>query len=219
MKKTARDKLSINIQPETNSMNIFKYTAAGFLCLAVSVACTTQEKAVQEEAPAVQEKPSLYTSQSMTINAVVEAVDYETREVTLRDPQGESYTFTAGPEVRNLAQVNPGDIVTTEVMESLSIEVYDNPGMVPGAGEIVALGTAELGEKPGMTAIDTQVVTATVEAINLEANTFILKWPDGSLEQFTAQNPENLRKAAVGDLVIITKSVTLIISVEEAQAE
>ena len=47
----------------------------------------------------------------------------------------------------------------------------------PGAGEIMAAGRSEKGEMPGMAAIDAMVVTATVEEINIEANTFKLKGP------------------------------------------
>lgn len=70
-----------------------------------------------------------------------------------------------------------------------------------------------------MTAFDSQVITAKVEAINLEANTFKLRWPDDSVEEYTAMNPENLKMAEVGDLVVITETISINISVEETGAE
>jgi len=71
---------------------------------------------------------------------------------------------------------------------------------------------------PGVAVIDAVVVTAVVEEINLEANTFKLKGPEGNIEEFTAQNPENLKKAAVGDLLVITYSKAFILTVEKAPA-
>ena len=62
-------------------------------------------------------------------------------------------------------------------------------------------------------------MTAKVEEINLEANTFKLRWPDDSVEELTAASHENLKLAAVGDLVIITKTVSVKISVEETGTE
>ncbi len=165
------------------------------------------------------EKPSFFASQTTTVNAVVEAIDHETREVTLRLGDDETVTFTASEEARNLDQVTVGDIVNAEYVESISIEVVANEGMEPGAGEIAAMARTEKGEMPGVAAMDTQIVTATVEDINLEKNTFKLKGPDGTVNEYVARNPDNLRRAAVGDLVVITTTQAVAISVEPGPAE
>ena len=48
----------------------------------------------------------------VTSSATVESVDQSTRQVVLRDnADGAVFTVTAGPEVRNLAQVEAGDQV------------------------------------------------------------------------------------------------------------
>ena len=171
-----------------------------------------------ESAPAT-DKPSLFTSQAMKVTAVVEAINHETREVTLRGPEGETSSFVASEEARNLDQVSVGDIVMAEYVQSLSIEVFANDGSTPGAGAVAAAGRTEKGEMPGMAAIDATVITATVEEINLEDNTFKLKGPSGEITEYVAQDPENLKKAAVGDLVVITYTEAIAISVEKATAE
>ena len=54
----------------------------------------------------------------LTASAVVEAVDLDSREVRLRDAaDGDVFTVTAGPEVRNLPQLEPGDVVQIEYFE------------------------------------------------------------------------------------------------------
>jgi hypothetical protein len=63
------------------------------------------------------------------------------------------------------------------------------------------------------------VVTATVEEINIELNTFKLKGPDGVINEYTARNPENLKRAAVGDLVVMTVTSAVAIVVEEKAPE
>jgi len=171
-----------------------------------------------ESAPA-SDKPSLFTSQTMKLTAVVEAINHETREVTLRGPEGNTSSFVASEEARNLDQVSVGDIVMAEYEQSLAIEVFANDGSVPGAGGLAAAGRSEKGEMPGMAAIDATVVTATVEEINLENNTFKLKGPSGEVTEYVAQDPENLKKAAVGDLVVITYTEAIALSVEKATAE
>ena len=67
--------------------------------------------------------------------------------------------------------------------------------------------------------MDTQVITATVEEINLEANTFKLKGPEGNIEELTARDPDNLKLADVGDLVVITFTEAMAIAVEHTTPE
>ena len=171
-----------------------------------------------ETAPAT-DKPSLYSSQTMIVTAMVEAINHETREVTLRGPEGESTSFVASEDARNLDQVKAGDIVMAEYEQSLSIEVFANDGSAPGMGEIAVAARSEKGEMPALAAIDSQVITATVEEINIEANTFKLKGPSGEVNEYVARDPENLKKAAVGDLVVITYTEAIALSVEKTTAE
>jgi hypothetical protein len=165
------------------------------------------------------ERPSFYASQTEMVSAVVEAIDHDTRVVTVRTNDGESLTFTAGEEVRNLGQVSVGDVLMAEYEETISIEVMANEGLEPDAATMDAMARAEEGEMPGFAAMDATVITATVEDINLEANTFKLKGPQGNVEEYVARNPDNLKRAKVGDLVVITVTSAIAIAVEEAAAE
>ena len=103
-------------------MRNIKFTIFVALSLVGVIAAASDEVAMDE-------KPSFFASQTMTITAVVEAIDHETRVVTLRKPQGDTVTFTAGEEARNLDQVAVGDIVNAEYEEILSIEVVANDGL------------------------------------------------------------------------------------------
>lgn len=193
-------------------MNKMKCIPIVVLVLAGTVTWAGEEQAAVE-------KPSFFASQTTTVNAVVEAINHETREVTLNLGEDETVTFTASDEARNLDQVNVGDIVNAEYVESLSIEVMANEGMEPGSGEIAAMARSEKGEMPAGAIMDTQIVTATVEEINLEKNTFKLKGPDGDVNEYVARNPDNLRRAEVGDLVVITMTEAVAISVEPGSGE
>ena len=96
------------------------------------------------ETASATDKPSMSTSETVTITALVEAINHETREVTLRGPEGNTVSFVASEEARNLDQVEAGDIVMAEYVQSMSIEVMANDGFEPGAGEISALPLAHL---------------------------------------------------------------------------
>jgi hypothetical protein len=175
--------------------------------------------AIATEEDTMLERPSFSASQSMTVSAVVEAIDHESRVVTVRTTDGEAITFTASEEARNLDQVDVGDLLLAEYVKTVTIEVMANEGMQPNAANASAMARSEKGAMPGMAAMEATVVTATVEEINLEMNTFKLKGPDGTVNEFVARNPENLKRSKVGDLVVITATTTVAITVEEQPAE
>jgi hypothetical protein len=171
------------------------------------------------EEAAKAEKPSMFASETVTVTAEVAAIDHATREVTLSQPDGASKTFIVGEEARNLDQVSVGDIVTAEYYESISIEVVAGDGSEPGAGQLVAADRAEKGDMPYGAVMDSVVIVAAVEAIDLENNTFKLKFPSGEIKQYTALDPENLKKGEVGDNVVITITEAMAISVERTTNE
>jgi hypothetical protein len=165
------------------------------------------------------DKPSMSATETAQITALVEAINHETREVTLRGPQGNTVSFVASEEARNLGQVSVGDIVVAEYTQSVTIDVVAGDGSAPGAGEFEVAGRTEEGQMPGVAAMNTVVIQASVEEINLEANTFKLKGPSGEIKEYTARNPENLKKAEVGDNVIITLTEAVALSVEKTAQE
>ncbi len=167
---------------------------------------------------AMMDKPSFYASQSATVTAEVTAIDHETRVVTVRRTDGEEITFTASDEARNLDQVAVGDILKAEYERTVSIEVMANDGMEPDAATASAMARTKKGEMPGIAAMDATVTIATVEEIHIEMNTFKLKGPDGEVTEYVARNPENLKRSAVGDLVVITTTEAMAITVEEQPA-
>lgn len=193
-------------------MKIFKYTAVVAMLVASAVAFASDDKMAQE-------KPSMYVSETIQVNAVVEAINLETREVSLRKGNGELITFIASDEARNLGQVDVGDIVNASYTQSISIEVMEDDGKGPRVAEFGVMDRTDEGKMPGGAIINATVVIASVEEINLEANTFKLLGPDGNINEYTARNPENLKRAAVGDLVVITIAESVAISVEAAPAQ
>jgi hypothetical protein len=75
--------------------------------------------------------------------------------------------------------------------------------------------------KPGETpagAIGREVsITATVTAIDKKAKTVTIKGPQGHTETIKAKNPKNLDAVKVGDLVDITYTQALAISLDKPE--
>lgn len=150
----------------------------------------------------------------VTATATVKAIDQKTRHVTLERADGSLIKFTAGPEVRNLAQVKVGDEVQASYYESLAYEVHKPGDATVGTAVADVAARAKLGEKPGATAGRTTTITATIAGIDKSAQTVTLRSADGELTTIKARNPDNLNRVSVGDLVEISYTEALAISVE-----
>lgn len=200
-----------------------KSVSIAVLTLLIATACAAEQATVAPQPPEaapiaeVGTKPSFSASQTETVTAVVEAINYETREVTLVDDAGEPLTFVVGDNVRNLNQVSVGDVLVIEHLQTVDIVVLPGDGLGPDQAEMMAAGRTEQGEMPGAVAIDSVVIVSVVKLINLDNNTFILEEPDGTVKEYVAMNPENLKLAEVGDLVVMTLTESLAVAVEKAE--
>jgi Cu/Ag efflux protein CusF len=147
--------------------------------------------------------------------ATVESIDQETREVTLRDPDGSLSTFVAGDEVRNLAQVKKGDVVLMEYFAGLAVALKPNGSGIREHRKEVAATRAKPGEKPAGTVTKTVDVVATVEALDPEARTVTLKGAKQTLT-FKVSDDIDLNKVNIGDDVVATYVESFAVSVEPA---
>jgi hypothetical protein len=185
------------------------------LAIALTFSLTVQ---AGTEAAAV-EKPSFSATQTIQLVAVVDAVDREARTITLKGPEGETRTLQADPDSHNIDKIDVGDKVDVEFVQNMTIEVFANDGVEPGSGIMTASGRNKEGETPAGMEMITTVATAIVEEINIEANTFKLRWPEGEIKEYVARDPENLKKAAVGDLVVTTYTEAVALTLQEIPAE
>jgi ribosomal 50S subunit-recycling heat shock protein len=161
------------------------------------------------------EPPSWQTATVVEEKATVEAIDQSTRMVTLKGPKGNSVTFKASDEVKNLAQVKVGDEVKFAYYESVAVRVLKAGEAFPPASESAAMARAKPGEKPGGVAGAETTVVATIEAIDKKAKTATLKGENGKSVTVTPRDPKNLDKVKVGDRIVITYTEAIAISLEK----
>ena len=174
------------------------------LCLAASNASAAQKE--------------FSASRSETLTAKVKKVDVTTREVTLVGEDGVETTFKAGPDVKNLAQVKVGDVVSTTLDQSLTLWLLGADQAAPELSVGSDVYRAAPGQKPGgMMTADVSGV-ATVEAIAADKKSVTLKGPKGNLVKLAVRNPENLDGVTVGTRVGFAYSETLAIGVSPGKA-
>lgn len=68
-------------------------------------------------------KPGIESVQLVEVRATVEAIDYKTREVTLKGPEGKLQKLVVGPEAKRFNEVKQGDTVVARLTKAASISV------------------------------------------------------------------------------------------------
>jgi Cu/Ag efflux protein CusF len=154
---------------------------------------------------------------AITATARVKKIDLKTRKVTLEAPDGQPVTVTAGPEVRNLDQVKVGDDVVVTYFESVAFEVRKAGTGTPGVSVAEGMERAEPGQRPRAAGARVTTITATITGIDKSKGTVTLTGPEGDAVTVKVRNPANLDKVANGDLVDITLTEAVAISVEPAR--
>jgi len=149
------------------------------------------------------------------LTATITAIDKATRDVTLKGPQGNELTLTAGPEVKNFDQIKVGDQVNVEYMQALTLELKKGGGLVVARTEQKGGATAKPGEKPAG-AVGRQVtVVADVIAVDAAKQSITLKGPKQTVEM-RIQDPEQFKRIAKGDQVEATYTQALAMVVAPA---
>ncbi len=185
----------------------FMFLMCCFFTFCVSAHATQQQMGTS--------KPGKLVIDALKVDATVEAIDYDKRDVTLKGPKGNSYTMNVGAEARNFKQIEVGDTVTLQIVEAINIQVYSADQFKPGAVAGTIVERAKLGEKPAGVVVDELVVVATVENIDLENSLATLKNAEGVSHTVEVQDTEKLKKVAVGDQVVITYTEAIAIEVKK----
>lgn len=156
--------------------------------------------------------------QTVTVSATVKSVDQQTRLLVLEGEDGRQVTIHADEEVRNLAQVEVGDMVIARYFESLTAEVRP-PTAEEKANPLVEAGVAEraeAGEKPGAGGARMMRFVGTITTIDKATHYVTLTDRDGGVLNVKARDPKNLDKVKVGDPVVLTYTEAIAILVEPA---
>ncbi|MEE8107466.1 MAG: hypothetical protein V3T86_18175 [Planctomycetota bacterium] len=160
-------------------------------------------------------------SHEVVVESTVQAVNAETREITLQREDGTKVVVIAGPQVRNFAQIAVGDTVKARYRVSVTAQRLkpDEAGPEPTAE--LAVGLAEEGSKPGIDVGAGVEMTVTVESVDTKQHIVVFKGkgrPAGELHSVRAERDEGRRFIAglkVGDRVKLSYTEAIAITVEE----
>lgn len=123
---------------------------------------------------------AIVVTDSVYAKATVTNIKKKEREITLRDEQGAEFTVVAGEEVRNFAQIKKGDIVEVEYHQAAATALQ-KASEATVAGQAATIERAPAGAKPGMRAMRTSSIVATVLEIDQQNRLLTLEGPKGGI--------------------------------------
>jgi len=178
------------------------------------VACTSIKTETTTSAKIKQGVPGGEVVQTTKIRASVTGIDAAKRKITLVTPDGAKRTVTAGPEVRNFAQIRIGDQLKVTLTEEVSIRMA-KPGEKIKDGGVAYVGVAPTGGKPGVMAAGTYQAIATVTDINQKTRKATLQVAGGASKTVTVRKDVDLTKHKVGEKVVISATAYFAVLIEK----
>lgn len=152
---------------------------------------------------------------SETVTATVTKINQATREVTIKTTDGQEHSFVASDQVKNLAQINKGDVITAVYTEEIAYQVKSHG--TSGVQGAEGAATAKPGAMPGGIVAQQVTVTVQITAIDPTIPTVTFKGPQGNTKTIKVKDPNKLVGVKVGDMVDITYTQALAIQVNKAQ--
>jgi Cu/Ag efflux protein CusF len=189
--------------------------------IGILASCTQETKPQTAAAPPViQSAATIPPGQAGRVSenvfrtqAVVSAIDVPSRRVTLKGSSGKEYTFTAGPEVKNLPQLKVGDTVSATFDRRMVITVRSD-NAAPSESYDSTSGTAMIGDKPGMLIAEETRKVARVKSIDTINRTADLEFTDGVIKAVPIRPDVDLSQYKAGDNVNIRVTTALTVLTE-----
>jgi hypothetical protein len=153
----------------------------------------------------------------VSTTAEVIAIDHSTRSVALRMSDGSEVAFEAGPQVRNLDQVEAGDSVRVSYLESVVYHLRKPGEASPGVSVEEGILRSRPGEAPAGAVARTMFVTATVRALDPSVPSATLEASNGEQRTLRVRDADRLKGVKVGDLVEFAFTQAVAVELEKIE--
>jgi hypothetical protein len=187
--------------------------AASALCAALLMPMTAS---AEDEAAS---QPNT-RAMAMSVEAVVTEIDLETRQVSLKGPDGNIMTLTASEEVVKLEDVNVGDSLRATYLAALEGELREPTEeelaqpyvVVKDSGAGVAEGQPVAGAARLIHAV------CTIEGMNRLLGTVTIMDPNGKVHVIADVEPEKMSNVTLGQTIVMTFREALALTLEPVEA-
>jgi hypothetical protein len=151
----------------------------------------------------------------VTLTATIEAIDKETRTVTLKRPTGTSVQIKAPDQMEGFYSLRVGDQVTATYYEMVVINLR-KPGD-PNTSTPPVTTTQRKDRTPGSETRRQRTVNGTIEAIDEKTRAVTMKTSEGTLLMLPTVDAKQLTGLKAGDTIAATYYESLFIKVARAK--
>lgn len=151
------------------------------------------------------------------IEARVEAIDYEKRELVLRGPMGNLTTIKAGDDVKRFNEIETGDTIKASYWTYLQAG-FREPTEDEKNNPIVILAEKAKTVKelpPGAVVGALVKAVVSIEIINRPDMMVTVKGPRGNYVTITASDAKLLEELRIGEIVILTYAESVALALEK----
>jgi hypothetical protein len=158
--------------------------------------------------------------QTVSASGTVEAVNKETREISLRDEAGNVVVFEVDEQVERFDEIEVGDKIVAEYFVSLAAEIRaptpEEEATPFAILDVEAKAPPESAPAGGALSMIRAVVT--VEGIDRPTQTVTVKGPLGNYLVVDVVDPTRLERLNIGDTAVMTYTEALAIGLEKMPA-
>ena len=159
-------------------------------------------------------EPVTHEKDAVIVKATIEAIDHDTRMITLKDKNEKSQDIYAGPEVRRFDELKVGDVVTFRTTESTVFQIRKAGESAQPSVKDEPVIVRTPGAKPAGTQIEQETKTVMIKELDAKASSVTIMTEDGKTRSMKVKDKNLLKGLAVGDKVTITYTKAIAISVE-----
>jgi hypothetical protein len=155
-----------------------------------------------------------------TVAATIEAINFETREVTLKGRLGNVFTVTAEPQIVRLNEFKVGDEIVLDYSVSMAAEIRP-PTKEELAKPLVVTEDAtkhQATQTPGVEGYKIVEAVVTVEGLDRQTQTVTVKGPKGNYVTVKVKDPATIEKLKLGDTAFVVYSESFALRLEKASA-
>lgn len=158
-------------------------------------------------------------ARSESITATVEAINTESRELTLKGPKGNFVVMEVPESVKRFSEIRVGDRLNVRYTEALVLELHKADSAAKLGMSAVAGAERLPGKKPA--GIFSRQITATVAVENVDAAvpSITVQTADGNTHSFRVRDKKNLEGVHPGDKIVITYHEAVAVQVSSPPAK
>jgi Cu/Ag efflux protein CusF len=166
------------------------------------------------QGPSSEKMPSAGEASVVKVRGTIAAIDKENRTVTLKGPKGNTLTLDV-KDPSKFDVIKVGDPVVAAYVEAVVIQVKKAGSAMPGMSTQESRVTSKPGETPAGAIAREVTMVGTITAIDTKAQKVTIKGPQGRQETIKVKDPKNLEGVKVGDMVEITFTQALAVSLDK----